>query len=111
MIEELFPGHPGVAPGIIGRHAPLVAPEDVHPAPVHLVFEWRAGQKFVGALGGAPSRKRDAEPAVVFYSLVCLVQEKLRGGPAHGFMIGINADYSGGSFVTRHIARSSRHCK
>src|SRR5208337_2326084 len=102
-----FPDHPGIAPGIVGRHAPLIAPEDMHPAPVHQAVERRTGQKLVYPLGGVPSRKRDAEPAVVFYRLVCLPHEKLRGGPAHGFIIGINADYSGSSFVTRHIARSS----
>ena len=63
-VDQRLPRHAVVAVGVVGRHAALVAPEQVQRVPGHRVAQRRLGEQLVGAARRVPAGQRQgAAPA------------------------------------------------
>jgi hypothetical protein len=108
LIQQGLPGHPGVAPGIIQGHTPLISPKNVHLCPRHLVPPGRFGEQFISPPGGLPAGEGHGESAPGRHRPAGLPQETIRRSLTQSFQVRKDLDQAC-TMVTRQIAVSSWH--
>jgi len=106
-IEQRLARHAVIAAGTIGRHASLIAPEDVHARPIHLIQERRARQFGVHASRGFATGEGYRKPPARGDGSGCQRDEMLRPRPRQG--LGIANDLNLHHPCPKR-ASSARHC-
>ena len=90
MLDEGLARHAVVARRVLGRHAALVAPVELHPAPGDLLAELLAGQHAVVGARRLAAAQRDGEAAARRGAL--LRREGGQVGGAQGERLGVGQD-------------------
>src|SRR5579862_4698763 len=92
MIEERLPGHEVIAFRMIGRHGPLIYPEELEVFPGHALDTSlaRLGEQLEGCLGCGTAADGDARPAIRFGGFGNHLHEVASSAASQGGGIGLD---------------------
>ena len=88
LLQQRLVGHAVVRILVVGRHAALVAPEELHLRPVHVVAEGRFRQQLIQPPRCRAAGHGDDKLAARRDGVAGAADEFLRRGPAHLLCVG-----------------------